>query len=620
MESEYLKIDRHGDELDLLEQSFFVLEENSSFMQQVNAGELAIQDVLMVALEEQSKNLNQPIFISIVVCLVAGVIIVAMGWFFAKKLTRPIETLARNMANIANGKIDGDDLPVTSNDELSQLAKSFNQMQHNLRSRIEQDARISAENHRVLQALDKATASIALANAAGELIYCNRACLQLFANAEQDFQKQYGDFCAQSLTGMCITHLCPQLEIQNLGGERIFEFSVDTKQFKVIASPVFSDDEELTGIVLEWQDRTTEIQIEQEVQSIVSFASAGEFDHRISTDNTNGFFATLGESVNALVDVIEQITHDAIRVFGALSEGRLDQTIDYNYQGGFKRLKDDANTTVSSLTEVVTNIQASSQAVNAGAASISSGNKNLSQRTSEQESSLQDTAKNMDRINTTVQKTADNANQANQMALTARTQAIQGGKIVQDAIRAMREINNASTQISEIITVIDEIAFQTNLLALNASVEAARAGEHGRGFAVVAGEVRNLAGRSATAAKEIKELIENSAQKVNTGSEMVSHSGEALQEIVSCVESVTTIIGEIASVANQQSGDISVVHQSIERLQALTLQNTAMVQSAATASQDLGEQADSLNQLIAFFNAATNKSALQRPLQAVGEK
>jgi methyl-accepting chemotaxis protein len=247
--------------------------------------------------------------------------------------------------------------------------------------------------------------------------------------------------------------------------------------------------------------------------------------------------------------------------------------------------------------------------VQQGAEEISKGNTNLSQRTEEQASSLEETASSMEEMTSTVKQTADNAGQANQLAMAARQQAEKGGSVVGAAVTAMSGINAASKKIADIIGVIDEIAFQTNLLALNAAVEAARAGEQGRGFAVVATEVRNLAGRSATAAKEIKALIQDSVARVDEGSKLVDESGQTLEEIVGAVKKVTDIVAEIAAASREQSSGIEQVNKAVMQMDTTTQQNAALVEEAAAASQAIVEQAQALNSLVSRYNVGDNAGA-----------
>jgi hypothetical protein len=218
----------------------------------------------------------------------------------------------------------------------------------------------------------------------------------------------------------------------------------------------------------------------------------------------------------------------------------------------------------------------------------------------------------MEEMTTTVRQNADNAGEANQLAVAARDQAEQGGSVVSKAVNAMSEINEASRKIADIIGVIDEIAFQTNLLALNAAVEAARAGEQGRGFAVVATEVRTLAGRSATAAKEIKELIQDSVQKVEDGSVYVTRSGQTLEQIVASVKKVSDIVAEIAAASREQSAGIGQVNSAVLQMDELTQQNAALVEQATTASQAMAHEAHSLHELMGGYRLGD----LVRPTQA----
>jgi len=260
------------------------------------------------------------------------------------------------------------------------------------------------------------------------------------------------------------------------------------------------------------------------------------------------------------------------------------------------------NSLLESTSNLVERVKNAVAQVHSGAAEISRGNSNLSQRTEEQASSLEETASSMEEMTSTVKQTADNAGQANQLAMAARQQAEKGGSVVSAAVTAMNGINAQSKQIADIIGVIDEIAFQTNLLALNAAVEAARAGEQGRGFAVVATEVRNLAGRSATAAKEIKALIKDSVAKVEEGSHLVDESGKTLEEIVGAVKKVTDIVAEIAAASREQSAGIEQVNRAVMQMDETTQQNAALVEEAAAASQAIVEQAQALSALVAQYN------------------
>jgi len=290
-----------------------------------------------------------------------------------------------------------------------------------------------------------------------------------------------------------------------------------------------------------------------------------------------------------------------IRHFEAFAAGDFTDKITVDSTNEIGQVLTALQLTQESLGQMVRQIKTAAGSVFRGAEEISQGNANLSQRTEEQSSSLEETASSMEEMTSTVKQNADNAGQANQLATAARDQAEKGGAVVGRAVSAMTEINESSKKIADIIGVIDEIAFQTNLLALNAAVEAARAGEQGRGFAVVATEVRSLAGRSATAAKEIKDLIQDSVRKVEDGSALVTQSGQTLEQIVSSVKKVSDIIAEIAAASREQSSGIEQVNKAVMQMDEMTQQNAALVEEATAASQSMAEQASQLNSLMEHY-------------------
>ena len=291
-----------------------------------------------------------------------------------------------------------------------------------------------------------------------------------------------------------------------------------------------------------------------------------------------------------------------------IAEGDLTTKVEVTSNDEIGQLQSAMKKMTDKLFAIVSEVKNGTEAISCGSDEVSRGNADLSQRTEEQASSLEETASSMEEMTSTVKQNADNASQANQLAAGARTQAEKGGEVVGNAITAMAEINSSSKKIADIISVIDEIAFQTNLLALNAAVEAARAGEQGRGFAVVAGEVRSLAGRSAEAAKEIKDLIQDSVEKVQQGTDLVDESGKTLEEIVNSVKKVTDIVSEIASSSQEQATGIEEVNKAIMQMDGMTQQNAALVEEAAAASESMSEQSRNLQQQISFFNVGREGS------------
>ncbi len=292
---------------------------------------------------------------------------------------------------------------------------------------------------------------------------------------------------------------------------------------------------------------------------------------------------------------------EGVRVAQAVAAGDLSSHIEVTRRDETGELLAALKTMNSNLVGIVSTVRHSSDSIATGSAQIAGGNADLSQRTEEQASALQQTAASMEQLGTTVRQNADNASQANQLALNASGVAVKGGEVVGRVVATMKGINESSRQIAEIIGTIDSIAFQTNILALNAAVEAARAGEQGRGFAVVASEVRSLAQRSAEAAKDIKRLISISVERVEQGTALVDEAGTTMQSVVHAIRRVTDIVGEISSASGEQSQGVSQIGDAVNQMDQVTQQNAALVEESAAAAESLKRQAHQLAEAVAAF-------------------
>ncbi|VAW80356.1 Methyl-accepting chemotaxis protein I (serine chemoreceptor protein) [hydrothermal vent metagenome] len=475
---------------------------------------------------------------------------------------------------------------------------------------------------RLRSAVDGAQANLMICDTDLNITYANPAVVDMMTLREADLRNIFPGFSAANLVGSNIDqfHKNPTHQRALLGDiSRLpakAEIAVAGLEFTVNATAILDHQGNLMGNMVEWADITEQKKAERQIEQLIQAASAGELDERLKPEEFEGFAGIVASGINDLLNAMVDPLQATADVVKALAEGDLTLTMDGEYQGQFAELKDAVNGSVNNLLEMVGEIRGTADNIGSSAGELSRGNTDLSQRTEEMASSLEETASSMEEMTSTVSQNADNARQANQLAAGAREQAEKGGEVVGRAVDAMKAINNSSKEIADIIGVIDEIAFQTNLLALNAAVEAARAGEQGRGFAVVAAEVRNLAQRSAGAAKEIKSLIKDSVDKVEEGSRLVDESGSTLEEIVNSVKKVSDIIAEIAAASEEQSTGIDQVNKAIGQLDEVTQQNAALVEEAAAASESMDEQAQGLSGLMSKFQTGDNDYAEAAPAPA----
>ncbi|MDX8389269.1 MAG: methyl-accepting chemotaxis protein [Mariprofundaceae bacterium] len=544
---------------------------------------------------------------SIVLAVLSLLLSSLMAWIVINRLNKRLRYTRDRLNSIAGGNYF-DWVEIDHEDEIGSLLHDLKSMQIRQGFAMEEINNKAMEALRIKEALDEVSIPVQIADMNYNIFYMNNAAYAMFEKYKADLMTALPNYNPDKLMGsnIDIYHKDPSHQrriLDNLtqsytSGDLPFS---DTTVVRVTASPI-RDDGTRIGTVLEWHDRSEEIGVEREVQNMVTAAEAGDLTQRVTTEGKEGFFALLAGQMNSLVSIVEHVVDDTVSVFGALADGKLTVTIDRDYRGSFDELKTNANDSVSRLQELIGNVSEIAGDVSSGATEVADGSLSLSDRTQQQAAALEQTAASIEEMTSTVEHNTDNARQANELAANTRMQAEQGGVVVAKAINAMGDITSSSKKISDIIGVIDEIAFQTNLLALNAAVEAARAGDAGRGFAVVAGEVRTLAGRSADAAKEIKGLINASVSSVEGGSKLVTESGEALNGIVESVRKVSNVIAEIASASEEQSSGISQINQAITAMDSTTQQNAALVEETSAAGKQLDDRASELIEMVNAFD------------------
>jgi len=561
--------------------------------------------------------------IGLLVAVVAAIMLVRM-------VIRPVETVHRALLEMSTGKLDTA-IDSSRKDELGLILSAAKSMQIKVGFDMSEARRAAEETLRIKIGLDNVATNVMIADRDLNIIYMNKAIGEMFRFAESAIQQDLPNFSAAKLMGANIDvfHKDPSHQramLAKLTQTHRATIKMGGRTFSLTVTPVMDEKGARLGTAVEWVDRTAEVAVEEEVASLVEAAANGDFEQRIPEQDKQGFFLKLSKGLNGLMGVISAGLTDVAAVLNCVARGDLTTTITADYAGTFAQLKEDTNTTVERLREVVGRIKESTEAINTAASEISAGNTDLSRRTEEQASSLEETASSMEELNATVRQNADSASEANSLAHKSNRVAESGGEKMVEVVDTMNAIRESSKKISDIIVVIDSIAFQTNILALNAAVEAARAGEQGRGFAVVASEVRGLAQRSAQAAKEIKLLISDSTDKVESGVSLVDEAGKTMEEIVSNFKRLTALVTDISDASQEQSEGIGQVTHAVAQMDEVTQQNAALVEQAAAAAESLEDQAQSLVHAVSIFRLSESdrvgggESAAAAPKEVASSK
>ncbi|MBS0151862.1 MAG: HAMP domain-containing protein [Nitrospira sp.] len=467
---------------------------------------------------------------------------------------------------------------------------------------------------RMQSALEYAGTNFIIVDESEQVIFLNKAARESLKQEESELRAAIPGFNVDKILGESfhslfkdpgtLKHLVAELKANPV---RHGEVTLGSLTFDYQVRSVCSVQGERLAYIVEWRDVTQERRTQHLIDALVQGATQGRLSDRMKLEKLDGVYLAMSRNMNRLLDAISVPMKEVGLVMKALASCDLTVTMQGQYAGEFEEMRQSLNKGMYNLTQTVVSVREAVESVTAGAEGITNGNEDLSRRTSEQAGALEETSTSMEEMTATVKQNADNALKANQLAIAARDTANKGGIVTNQAIDAMGEINKSSKKIADIITVIDEIAFQTNLLALNAAVEAARAGEHGRGFAVVAAEVRNLAQRSAMAAKQIKSLINESIQRVTEGSALVDQSGKTLEDIVHSVKRVSDIIAEITAASQEQASGIDQVNKAIMAMDQTTQQNTTLVEELASTTKSVQEQTRELYHRVLGFKIGNSE-------------
>jgi len=521
---------------------------------------------------------------------------IALGAIAVIGLRRSIVGSINQAVQAADRVKEGDleyEIPQGRRDEPGRLLDALRAMQATLRQRRVDDARTIAEMARIRQALDASTTNVMIADADGVIIYANQSVRAMLKRHEAAVRKELPAFSADSFVGQKVDvfHKNPAHQRSMLGalrGTHNAQIRVGPCCFALSANPIIDAQGVRLGVVVEWKDRTAEIAAEEQIGQLVHSAVHGDFTQRIDAEDKEGFFKTLAQNMNRLMQTADSGLSDVVRVLGGLARGDLKQKMDGEYDGTWGRLRDDCNATVANLGKTIADVRAAADALTSAAEQVSSTAESISQSTSEQASNVEHTVGSVQEMQSSIKQNADNAKVTDGMASKASKEAAEGGEAVGKTVEAMKAI---ATKIS----IIDDIAYQTNLLALNAAIEAARAGEHGKGFAVVAAEVRKLAERSQVAAQEIGQLAGSSVS-------LAERAGELLKQMVPSINKTSDLVQEISAASEEQIEGVGRITAAMDQLNSVTQQNAAASEQLAATSEEMSGQAEMLQQMMAFFS------------------
>jgi methyl-accepting chemotaxis protein len=530
-------------------------------------------------------------------------LVILVGWIIDRLVTLPVRGMTAIMGRLAAGEQDIEIPARMRGDEIGAMARSLS---------VIHDTGVRAIQAQA--AFDNASTVAVMTAPDGGVIHANKAARQLFAEAESDMRAMFPAFAGGAFNGLQLSRLLP--ELRHLGkvtaeadAHLRKRVTLGGRILDLVANAILSDTGGHLGWTVELIDSTTQIAMQQDITAMVEAAATGDFSRRIPVDTTTGFKRRIAESMNRLAATVGGALAELGDVMSAWADGDLGKRVARSYKGDLGKLQASANSTATQLSHIIEQVAASAGAIKAATAEIASGTGDLSARTEEQVSSVEEMAQAMRQLATSIQRNTDQAWRGRALTDEAASAAQRGTAVTCDAAAAMQRIESSAAQVSQIVAIIDEIAFQTNLLALNAAVEAARAGDAGRGFAVVANEVRALAQRSADSSRSIRQLILDSSQSVTQGVELVTKAGATLSEISASLVQAADAVAEIANGSQEQSSGVQQVHESIDQIESMMQRNAALVEETTASVSAVDEQVQALVATVDIFQAGDGKTA-----------
>jgi len=551
-------------------------------------------DGLHAADEAIELTVGRTLIIELAITLAAIAVGLLMAAFVSRAITLPVSTAVNVADAIAGGDLNMK-INSQSKDETGLLLNSLKTMQSNLRTQIERDKKQAMETGRIKTALDVASTNIMMADASNNVIYMNDAVNKMFADIEGILREEIPGFDINNLMGTNIDnfHKNPghqQNLLKNLKETYISKVRVGEVDLQITATPVFSEQDERLGTVVEWEDQTAQNKV---MNRLIDAATSGDFSALEIGDSKDPCYIELASNINNMLSTTGTTIDEVVTVLEAMADGDLSRTLSGEYSGVFGRLQRGVNTSIEKLFGIISEAQSNAENSAKASSQVSSTAASVGQGATEQAATLEEISSSMEQMSANIRQSADNASQTEQIAKMAADDARESGDTVANAVNAMKDI-------ADKISIIEEIARQTNLLALNAAIEAARAGEHGKGFAVVAAEVRKLAERSQKAAGEIGELSNNTVT-------LAEQAGENLSKLVPDIYKTAELVQEISVSSQEQDTGAQEINRALQQLDAVVQKSASASDEMAIAASGLLNMSEQQKKSMNFFTLGKNR-------------